>query len=92
MLSQKKCVVAYKNTLEIFEKNKYFFNGLTNIDEIVMIGFSYSLIDRLYFEKLNEMFPNANWILNVHNDEDIQNREIFVKNIGIKHYVKEEKQ
>lgn len=61
-----------KNCEEIIKNNESYFDSLKNfkIDNIKCFGFSYSNIDFSYFEKLNNIFPNAKWMFGYHSNKD----------------------
>ena len=81
-------IELYKDTHKIYERNKDFFDKLQFVNEIITIGFSFSLIDRLYFEKLKMNYPFAKWKFGLYSKDvnAFKNCEIFVKTIGIEDF------
>lgn len=78
----------YKDTEGCFYRSKKFLEDSSYyIDKIVVIGFSYSLIDIYYFQKMKEMMPTAKWYCGYHNDNDVKNRKVFMDKLGIKDYI-----
>lgn len=62
---------TYKDTKQIWENNQQVISDLikNDIDEIVIIGFSYGLVDIYYFEKIKKMCAkDVKWILSYHDD------------------------
>lgn len=73
-----------KNTEEIIESNKDFFNNLFEIDEIVVLGHSYNEIDFPYFYEIaKSVKENAKWTLCYYSDDDKQNAEKVMIQLGI---------
>ncbi len=71
----------------IVKSNDWFFNKLTKINRITVIGHSLGKIDLPYFDRLIEMVPNdTEWIFYYHSDEDIKNIADFIASRGIIHY------
>ena len=83
--SLKACL--YKDTKAYYEKSKSFFEKwMPYVFEIAIIGFSYSLIDIYYFQKINEMAPQIKWHCGFHTEKDKLNAQLFMKKLGIKNY------
>lgn len=76
---------TFKNTDEIIKKNITWFDNLKtkDIDEIRVIGFSYNKVDDRYFQEINRVLPNKQWILNLYSPHDLGNSWIFFKRIGL---------
>lgn len=56
-----------KRWIKYLELDKFEeFIKQCNFDNIVILGHSLGEVDIEYFEKLNECFPNAKWIVSVH--------------------------
>lgn len=61
--------------------------ALTDIEEVIVLGHSYSKVDDNYFLALKKCLNNnAIWILSYHADIEIQNVERFVKKQMIRNY------
>ena len=78
------CETTLKRTDYIIEANSYFFNHLSHIDEIVIIGHSLNEVDMPYFRKvLQSVSPNAVWTACYHDDSDEQKFKNILMNLGI---------
>lgn len=78
--------LLYKDTEKNFSKHIDFFNCLNNVERIIVIGYSYSLIDKYYFMKILERRPDIEWLLGYYNEIDKKNCEFFAKTLSIKKY------
>ena len=77
----------YKDTETLYMQSKPFFdNWMYMVDRIVVIGFSYSFIDELYFRKIKETAPDAKWFCGWFNQKDKGKARTFMARLGIKHY------
>lgn len=73
-----------KNTEEIIQNRSKFFNNLTEVDEVIVLGHSYNYIDFPYFEKIAESIDkNAKWILSYFSETDKQSAEKVMSEIKI---------
>lgn len=61
------------------------FVGKSNITEIIVYGHSCA-VDFEYFNKLNQVFPNANWEFHSFDEQTRNNIESLVSTYGIKNY------
>ena len=78
------CETTLKRTNYIIEANSYFFNHLSHIDEIVIIGHSLNEVDMPYFRKvLQSVSPNAVWTACYHDDSDEQRFKNILINLGV---------
>ena len=60
----------YKPIEEIIDKNQTFFEKLSKVKSIVVMGHSCDKIDQLYFKKVSEsVCKDANWTFFWHNDK-----------------------
>lgn len=76
-----------KNTYEIIKYNYRYWDTLKGIDDVTVIGHSYSIVDLSYFKKIYQSISiNAYWHLNYHSLTDKKNAEYLIKEIGIKSY------
>ena len=75
----------YKPIETIIEKNHIFFEKLSNVKSIVVMGHSCDKIDQLYFKKVSEsVCKDANWTLFWHNDKiDIPNIQTMINYLKI---------
>ncbi|TBA08220.1 hypothetical protein ELH66_36850 [Rhizobium ruizarguesonis] len=61
---------TYRPTREILERNKAFFDGLSRVTEVFVLGHSLAHVDEPYFSAvLDRVDPKANWSVSYRNDE-----------------------
>ncbi len=78
---------TYKDTFSIIGYNQSFFQSLTNIKEIIIIGHSLSYIDFDYFVEIRKfVMPTCQWHISYHSDADLCNAQNFVKNMGLQSF------
>lgn len=63
---------------EILERYKTYFDGLRNIEEVVIIGHSLNNIDIPYFRRIAEVATSANWTVTYHDETD---KPIFMQTL-----------
>ena len=73
-----------KDSQEIIRRNGAFFDGLGQIDQIVVIGHSVSPVDWDYFAKVNESAPNAHWLFGSFGLRDLENIRNLTDSIGLR--------
>ena len=71
-----------KNSRDIIKKHKAFFEKLSDVEEVYVIGHSLSEVDYLYFEKVKEMC-NAKWYIGFHSLDDMKRLQIFVDRMDL---------
>lgn len=74
-----------KNCVDIIKNHKAFFDGLTGVNEILVIGHSLSKVDYPYFEEVRKTC-NANWTIGYHSYDDMKRLMDFVDYIGLKEF------
>lgn len=62
----KKCL---KDVQAILSKNSVYWNTLTSVSRIYVLGHSMSDVDFVYFEEINRKAPSAEWIISYHNND-----------------------
>lgn len=73
-----------KNSRQIIKEHKSFFDGLSNINTVIVIGHSLSEVDMEYFEKIcSEIRNDAAWIFSCHDSAGLKSINAFVKTMGI---------
>lgn len=72
-----------KNCKEIIKNHTDFFEGLSQIKEVYVIGHSLSEVDYPYFEKVCRCC-NARWIIGYHSYDDLQRLVDLEKHLGLK--------
>lgn len=75
-----------KDSQDIINCHQDFFNGLTGIDRIIVIGHSISPVDWDYFAEVKEKTENAHWYFGIHGLNDLHNMSELIKNLNIKKY------
>ena len=73
-----------KNSRQIIKEHESFFDGLSDIDAVIVIGHSLSEVDMEYFEKIcSEIHSDAKWIFSCHDAGGLKAINAFVKAIAI---------
>jgi hypothetical protein len=76
---------AFKNALSIIDKNTKFFESLTEVENIYVLGHSISSIDIKYFEAVSKHAINgAKWHVTYYSDYEKQRHLAALTEIGIK--------
>jgi hypothetical protein len=76
--------VTTKNSRQIIKDNKSFFDALSDIDTIIVIGHSLSEVDMEYFEKIRSVaHSDAKWIFSCHDSGGLKAVDAFAKMMGI---------
>lgn len=71
-----------KDCDEIIKNHKSFFGSLSDINQIICIGHSYSEVDWQYFREIRKK-TNARWICGCYGLRDLNNLEALCKELGI---------
>ena len=83
-------VVASKKkpTKNIIRANETFFNNLSDITEVIILGFSFSDIDKPYLDRICQHLnlKNVHWITSVYNNNDRQIQSAYFKLKRITNY------
>ena len=80
----KYCETTLKRTDYIIKENSCFFNHLSEVDGVVIIGHSLNEVDMPYFKKvLQSVSPNALWTAYYHEDKDEQRFKNILLDLGI---------
>ena len=73
-----------KNSRQIIKDHENFFNGLSDVETVVVIGHSLSEVDMEYFERIcGEIRENSTWIFSCHDVNGLKAIDIFTKAMGI---------
>lgn len=75
-----------KKSNEVIKANKEIFMGYTDIDTVVVIGHSLSVVDYPYFKeafKTNRKSSNMKWFISWYSAGDIKRIDAFAKTLGI---------
>lgn len=74
----------HKPTDKIIEKNRSYFNSLSNIDKVYVFGHSISKVDIPYFEKIVQIINrNVEWVVSYYEEEEVETFKNTLKNIGV---------
>ena len=73
-----------KNTLEILQDKREFFNSLEAIAEITVLGHSLGRPDWPYLMELKKLFPDAIWTISYYGESELSYlRDTAIREIGI---------
>lgn len=75
-----------KDSQEIIKEHHSFFDGLSSIEQIVVIGHSISPVDWDYFAEVNKKAERARWYFGVFGLNDLQNMTELINNLQIENY------
>lgn len=67
-----------KDTQQIINYNKSFFESLSNVNNIIVIGHSLSEVDWPYFEEIIRVNKKADWFISWHNPDDLERIKMFI--------------
>lgn len=73
-------------------QQSHFFNNLSVVDEVIVLGHSYNDIDFPYFEKISESInKNAKWVLSYFSETDKESAEKVMDELKISDDLREYK-
>lgn len=76
---------TFKDTSAIIDANRGFFNSLSNVGEIYILGHSLSYIDYDYFIEIREKIPeNCRWNISYFSDDDYYHAQRLIQNLQIR--------
>jgi hypothetical protein len=76
-----------KNCRDIIKNHQEFFDGLTNVSRIIVVGHSLSPVDWDYFKKIigvNKNKKNIEWFISCYSASDIESIKMFAEAMDIK--------
>ena len=76
-----------KNCKDIIKNHQEFFDGLSNLDQIIVVGHSLSPVDWDYFKKIISVNKNKNnieWLISCHSVSNIESIKTFAGAMDIK--------
>jgi hypothetical protein len=76
-----------KNCKDIIKTHQEFFDGLSNVSRIIVVGHSLSSVDWDYFKKIisvNKNKKNIEWFISCHSARNIESIKMFAKAMRIK--------
>lgn len=71
-----------KNCDVIIKSHKQFFNMLSDIEEVYVIGHSLSGVDYPYFKEICKN-SDAKWYIGFHSFDDMKRLLVFVEEMGL---------
>ena len=81
----KYCEVTLKRTSRIIDENTDFFESLSDVDEVIIIGHSLNTVDMPYFKKVfNSISDNVIWKAYYFEDKDEKPFEKVLSDLGIR--------
>ena len=75
-----------KNSQDIIKNHQAFFEGLKDIDQIIVIGHSISRVDWDYFIEIKKRAEKAHWYFGIFGLNDLNNMEDLIQNLRINNY------
>ena len=73
-----------KKTECIIERHSAFFNSLSGIERVAIIGHSLADVDMDYFYEVKKSVrPDAKWTISYHSDADLRRIQTFVRKLNI---------
>lgn len=76
-----------KNCKDIIKNHQEFFDGLSNLSRIIVVGHSLSPVDWDYFKKIISINKNQNnieWLISCHSVQNVESIKMFAGAMGIK--------
>ncbi len=78
---------TFKGTDRIIIDNSKFFNKLSDIDDVIIIGHSLSPVDLPYIKEVKKFInQNSRWTVTYHSEEDKNNHLNTLEGLGIKDF------
>lgn len=81
---------TFKQTSKIIQANAMFFNNLTTVSEIYILGHSLSHVDIEYFQAIVK-HVNSNdvqWTVSYYNNEELERHQQTMSNLGVSSNIK----
>lgn len=75
-----------KNSQEIIKNHRFFFDGLADIDQIIVVGHSISRVDWDYFIEVKKIAEKAHWYFGIYGLNDLKNMEDLIQSLNINKY------
>lgn len=76
-----------KNCKDIIKNHQGFFDGLSNVSRVIVVGHSLSPVDWDYFKKIisvNKNKKNIEWFISCHSASNIESIKMFADTMDIK--------
>lgn len=75
-----------KDSREIIEKHREFFDSLSETTQVVVIGHSLSPVDWDYFKEVRRAAPKASWFFGLHGLRDLNNVQDLTEELKLATY------
>lgn len=75
--------VTTKKSDEIIKKYKDYFEGLKDVEDVVVIGHSLSYVDYPYFKEIIRKIHKGKWMIGWHSSSDLERIKEFINVMGI---------
>ncbi len=73
-----------KDTSSIIRQNQFFFNCLSEINQIIVLGHSLNEIDWPYMkEEISKTGKDKSWHISYHSQQDLHQIDIFKREMGL---------
>lgn len=73
-----------KDCGRIIQSHQAFFEGLQDVEQIVVIGHSLSPVDWDYFRRVHASCPDALWYVSYYGEKDLKNCQALIAQLGIR--------
>lgn len=75
---------TFKGTAEIIKKNNIFFKSLASINEVIVLGHSFSSVDMPYFDAIvKSVKPDAKWTATYYSNKELTTHSTAIKSLGV---------
>lgn len=76
----------YKNTKQILDENRSYFEKLNSVENVVVLGHSMSSVDQEYFHEINRNadLEKVKWIISYYNSSEISGKKTLMESLGVK--------
>ncbi len=75
-----------KDSREIIEEHREFFDSLSDTTQVVVIGHSLSPVDWDYFKEVQQTTPKASWFFGLHGLRDLNNVQNLTEELKLATY------
>jgi hypothetical protein len=76
---------TFKRSTELIADHREFFDALTEIEQVIVLGHSLSAVDAAYFTALNEQrsVAEAQWQIACRSSEEWPEKQVLLARLGI---------
>ncbi len=68
---------------EIMDKNSKFFDSLSGVNQIFVIGHSLNKVDMAYFSKINAIAQSASWTVACYTNQELTDNRLKLEDYGV---------